>query len=194
MQAAPAITLQDLEPDRPTLTLIRGGVDFRAQLGKLLPELYGRALRLCRSPAKADDLLQDTMLRALRFESTFRVGSNLRAWLHQVMYSVFVSGCRRSQREWRTQAEFFSDPSAWLRREAAPQSAGLTTSLQRALDSLPRSYRDVLLLVDLGEYSYRDAAQALEVPVGTVMSRLHRGRRLMRDRLQAARDGARLTA
>ncbi len=195
MQAAHAISSQDPEIDRPTLTLIRGGADFRAQLGKLLPELYRRALRLCRTPARADDLLQETMLRALRFESTFRVGSNMRAWLHQVMYSVFVSGCRRAQREWRTQAALARDPSVWVRgAEAAPEAGVLTASLERAVHSLPQNYREVLVLVDLADHSYRDAAQSLNVPVGTIMSRLHRARRLLRERLEAKPGGIALTA
>ena len=194
MQAAHAIPPQELEIDRPTLTLIRGGADFREQLGRLLPELYGRALRLCRAPAKADDLLQDTMVRALRFESTFRMGSNMRAWLHQVMYSVFVSGCRRAQREWRTHAALSRDPCAWVQGEVAPEASVLTASLERAVDSLPENYREVLVLVDLGDHSYRDAAQSLDVPVGTIMSRLHRARRLLRERLETSAPGAALTA
>ena len=96
MQAAEL--LEPLETTRPSLTLIEGGASFREQLAELAPGLYPRALQLTRNPQRARDLMQDTVLRALRFESTFVAGSNLRAWLGQVLFSVFVSDRRRAKR------------------------------------------------------------------------------------------------
>ena len=99
MQAAERIDFeQEDERDRPSFTLIVGGKLFRDQLSEVLPGLYPRAIGLCRNPDDANDLLSDTAVRALRFESHFTPGSNLRAWLNQILFSVFVTRCRRRRR------------------------------------------------------------------------------------------------
>lgn len=182
MQAAHR--LHDIEADRPALTLIEGGASFREQLEACLPQLFPRALHLARHPDSARDLVQDTMLRALRFEDTFMPGSNMRAWLSQVLYSVFVSQCRRRRRERVVTDDICSDPSVWVHRDAGPQLTGFTRGMQRCLQELPESFAQVLLLVDVEELPYKEAAEYIGVPVGTVMSRLHRARRMLRDRLQ----------
>ncbi len=160
----------------------RGGAS-EAGLGRgivnELPLLRARALRLTRDPLAAEDLVQDTVERALRFEATFAPGTNLKAWLQQVLYSVFVSRCRRKRRERRALDALAADPCAWTRADAAPAMATLTPRLERALSALPEAFSSVIRLVDLGERSYRDAADELGVPVGTVMSRLFRGRSLL---------------
>lgn len=154
---------------------------WTSEIAHYLPELRRRALRLTRSDALADDLVQDTVERALVFSGSFESGTNLRGWLHQVLFSVFVTGYRKRTRERRALAKLAVDPVAWLpAREAAPDQLPTLTAPSRArLDAVPQVYRSVVELVDLDEKSYREAAEALELPLGTVMSRLHRGRKLL---------------
>ena len=153
-----------------------------------LPELRGRALRLSRNAVQADDIVQDTVERALRFEAQFIVGTNLRAWLHQILFSVFVTRFRKSRRERKALAGLGADPAAWTTEDRfAPIDAALplTSATEASLESLPEAFSSTIRLVDLGEMSYREAADVLDIPVGTVMSRLHRGRKLLRDDLVA---------
>jgi len=148
----------------------------------LLPELRGRACRLAGNPTTADDIVQDTVERALKFAAQYERGTNLRAWVYQILFSVFVTRYRRTRREKNALRVLASDPCAWTMPErfAAPDtSAPLTPSTQLKLDALPETFRSVLKLVDLDELTYREAASELGVPVGTVMSRLHRGRKLL---------------
>ncbi len=163
---------------------------FRDELTALLPSLRARALRLSASRADAADLVQDAIERALRFEASYQSGTNLKAWAHQVLFSVFVTRCRKARRERRALGFLHEDPCAWVRSDPAPAMAVLTSSVERALLSLPESFGAVVRLVDLEERSYKDAAVALGIPVGTVMSRLFRGRRLLATRLAA--DGVSL--
>jgi len=146
-------------------------------------ELRLHALRLCRNEAAAQDLLQDTFERALRFERQYEPNSNLRAWLHRILLSLFVTRCRRSRRERRALENLTHDPCAWTHRE--PTSAGneLSPRAASALAKLPLGFRRAVELVDLGDMSYRDAADVIGVPLGTVMSRLHRGRRMLAEAL-----------
>lgn len=156
-----------------------GASEVRRGLGKLRPELYARALRLTRSPALADDVVQETMLRALRFETQYRPGTNLRAWVGQVLMSVFLTHCRRKKRERKALDNLHRDPCAWLKKDAKTKMNSLSARPTAALQSLPEGYRMAVQLVDIHDLSYREAAQRLEVPVGTIMSRLHRGRKML---------------
>jgi len=154
---------------------------FRRNLAALTPELFGRALRMARSPQVAEDLVQDTVERAIRFEAQYQPGTNLRAWVYQILFSVFVTRCRRGRRERNALDVLSSDPCAWTMPEARAEMQDLSPPVARALDALPKGFRDAVVLVDIEELSYKDAAKHLGVPVGTVMSRLHRGRRLLAD-------------
>jgi RNA polymerase sigma-70 factor, ECF subfamily len=165
---------------------------LRRGLVSLLPDLRVRALRLAGDRATADDLVQDTIERALRFAGQYAPGTNLRAWAQQILFSVFITRYRRSRRERNALRNLSADPCAWTQPEtfAAPDAAvALTRSTRERLDALPSGFRAVIELVDLEERSYRDAAEKLGVPVGTVMSRLHRGRRLLAEGL-AVREAA----
>jgi RNA polymerase sigma-70 factor (ECF subfamily) len=162
--------------------------ELRDHIGKHFGELYAHALRLARNATVAQDILQDTFERALRFESQYEPNSNLRAWLHRILLSVFVSRCRRSRREHRALENLTHDPCAWTRSEQAPVENKLSPSAATALAKLPSSFRRAVELVDLGDMSYRDAADAIGVPLGTVMSRLHRGRRMLAETLRDAPD------
>jgi RNA polymerase sigma-70 factor (ECF subfamily) len=169
---------------RPT-----GQKDLQGGLVALVPELRARAIRLCGDRSAADDVVQDTIERALRFGDQYVRGTNLRAWAFQILFSVFVSGWRRRRREHRAVEGLASDPCAWTSLSAfvAPDAGdgALLPSTRRKLDSLPDGFRAVVVLVDLEQRSYRDAARELGVPVGTVMSRLHRGRKLLAAQMAA---------
>lgn len=154
---------------------------FRRDLAACQRPLWRCALALTRDPHRAEDLVQDTLERALRFEHTYEPGSNLQGWLARVMRNVFVSGCRRRAIERRVLRQM-----ALAERGAAarPEQPWLSPKVERALDALPEKIGSVVRLVDLGDMSYGDAASELEVPVGTVMSRLHRGRKRLAACLQ----------
>jgi len=158
--------------------------ELRSKLPALLPGLNARALTLCKRKSEASDLVQDTVLRALCFESSYERDTNLRGWLQQILFSVFITRCRKSTRERRALTALCADPCAWTQPEA-PLSVrqSLTRPVSRALEALPSQFSAVVRLVDLEERSYKDAAVELSVPVGTVMSRLFRGRRLLAEAL-----------
>ena len=164
---------------QPTEQLAVRSEFFRAELAKMTPALHAQALRLCRDRAAAEDLVQDAILRALRFESTYRVGTNLRAWMRQVLLSLFITHCRRFRREKRALELLTADPCAWTHPDHGPEMHSLSPGMEGAMARLPSQFASVVRLVDLHDHSYRDAAEHLGVPVGTVMSRLHRGRRLL---------------
>ena len=159
---------------------------LRRGLVTLVPDLRARALRLAGDRATAEDLVQDTLERALRFADQYVRGTNLRAWTQQILFSVFITRYRRARRERNALRSLTADPCAWTQPErfASPDvDVTLTHATRARLDALPTGFRAVIELVDLGEQSYRDAAAQLGVPVGTVMSRLHRGRRLLAEGL-----------
>lgn len=163
--------------------------ELQTGLVALVPELRARAIRLCGDRATADDVVQDTIERALRFADQYVRGTNLRAWASQILFSVFVTRWRRRRRERKAVERLASDPYAWTVPTAlvAPDAGNgaLLPSTRRKLDSLPEGFRAVVVLVDLEQRSYRDAARELGVPVGTVMSRLHRGRKLLAAKMAA---------
>lgn len=155
-----------------------------SELEAELPSLRARARRLCRNESDALDLVQDTLLRALVYAESFEHGTNLRAWLAQIQKSIFVTHYRRSRRERRALERLTFDPCAWPQRDSTEPAAALGTRTAVALAQLPDAFRRVVELVDLGGFEYVDAARALSVPVGTVMSRLYRGRRILAARLE----------
>lgn len=158
--------------------------EVRLKLAELMPQLRLRALKLCRDRDLADDLLQETALRALSFESSYKADTNVKAWLYQVLFSVFVTRCRRRRRNGRFLAEHAADPNLWCgTREPNRPNEGLSPPVERAIQALPQHFGQVVVLVDLADLSYGEAAAELGVPIGTVMSRLHRGRRLLAGQL-----------
>ncbi|HEX4475084.1 MAG TPA: RNA polymerase sigma factor [Polyangiaceae bacterium] len=162
---------------------------FRDAIAPLLPSLEARALRLSRSHTEAEDLVQETVVRALRFESSFEPGTNLRAWLSQILHSIFISGCRRRTRERSALARFAGDPNLTAQSAPAPVLYLVSNEVDRALRALPGKFLRVVELVDLSDLSYREAADELGIPVGTVMSRLFRARRMLEESLGAERLG-----
>ncbi|MFW6050533.1 MAG: sigma-70 family RNA polymerase sigma factor [Myxococcota bacterium] len=150
-------------------------------------ELYGTAVRLTRSRSEADDLVQEAMLRAWSFWDRFQQGTNARAWMHRILMNTFINGYRRRKRERELLAEVdrdmggrpFAQHATW---EA--EAEGLGDEVQSALAELPEEFRQVVLLVDFDDLSYREVADTLGCPIGTVMSRLHRGRRVLKRQLR----------
>jgi RNA polymerase sigma-70 factor (ECF subfamily) len=163
-----------------------GQYQVRVGLTQNLDSLRSRALRLCRDRQLADELVQETALRALTFEVSFQPGTNVKAWLFQILFSVFVTHCRKRRRASRFLSEHASDPNLWCDQNAHSKlREGLSPPVQRAIEALPENFGAVLVLVDLQDQSYGEAAAVLGVPIGTVMSRLHRGRRLLAANLTA---------
>ena len=160
--------------------------ELREGLVTLRPELFGRALKLSRSYEAAEDLVQDTVLRAIRFQHQYQPETNLRGWVHQILFSVFVTRCRRNKLERGALAELASDPCAWTVHDPAMPQMALSPPVKRALKGLPTGFRRAVVLIDIEEMSYNAAAKRLRVPVGTVMSRLHRGRRALADAMRNA--------
>jgi RNA polymerase sigma-70 factor, ECF subfamily len=166
---------------------------FEREAIPLLSELYGGALRLTRNPSDAEDLLQETFLRAYRGFASFKEGTNLRAWLYRIMTNAFINIYRKRQREPQTVSD--SDVEEWylydkLGADGAEASAEAQVldslpdeDVQEALAGLPDQFRLAVLLADVEGFSYKEIAEILDVPIGTVMSRLHRGRRALERRL-----------
>ena len=188
--ASPVSTVRKARPATSSTTPVAHDAKGLALgLITLAPELRGRACRLGGDPTLAEDIVQDTIERALKFAAQYERGTNLRAWVYQILFSVFVTRYRRQRRERNALRNLATDPCAWTMPShflAPDATAPLLPKTQSTLDALPTSFRDVLKLVDLDELTYREAANELGVPVGTVMSRLHRGRKLLASQLAEA--------
>lgn len=159
-----------------------------------LDALYASALKLTRVNTDAEELIQDTYLRAFRFAHKFEWGTNLKAWLFRIMTNTFINGYRHKSHERRYLERAAAEPlyDEVFDREARayaanPEAHAFTKffkrDLDRALDDLPDDFRVVVVLADLEGFSYKEIAEMIECPIGTVMSRLHRGRRLLQQEL-----------
>jgi RNA polymerase sigma-70 factor (ECF subfamily) len=165
---------------------------FASQVLEFLAPLYGAALRLTRDRADAEDLVQDTVVKALRFSGRFTPGTNLKAWLYTILHNTWRNRRRGAARDTvdidspRVEAAADDGPSAADTPERILLRASLDADLQAALDSLPEAFREAVWLRDVEEFSYAEIAAMLGVPIGTVMSRISRGRRLLFETLSAA--------
>ena len=156
--------------------------------------LYSAALRLTKNERDAEDLVQDTFLRAFRFFDKFERGTNIKAWLFKILTNTFINRYRRKVKE-RTVVEGAAregNNERFVARDANESSSNpeqylfdrlLSDDVLRAIDALPIDFRLVVILADLQEFSYKEIAEILECPVGTVMSRLYRGRKLLQKAL-----------
>lgn len=159
-----------------------------------MDSLYRTALRLTRSPADAEDLVQDTYLKAFRAADTFRPGTNLRAWLFTILHNTARNRVRDRARETvdvdsETVEQAADQPSFSTSGPAkTPETLlldeALTPELQAAVDHLPDAFRQAVWLRDVEEFTYAEIAEMLGIPVGTVMSRISRGRRLLFEQLK----------
>jgi RNA polymerase sigma-70 factor (ECF subfamily) len=157
-----------------------------------LEGMYGAALRLTRNPADAEDLLQETFLRAFAAFETFEPGTNLKAWLYRILINTYISAYRKQQRSPRTvsaeDVEGFSLAQAILDQGGrTPETEVLDRipddEVKRALEALPEQFRVAVLLADVEGFSYKEIADITDVSIGTVMSRLHRGRKALQKAL-----------
>ena len=170
------------------------GREFETLALPYLDSLYNTAYRLARNAEDAQDLVQETYLKAYRSFAQFTPGTNLKAWLFKILKNTFINEYRRRQAAPRETdfADLEESLESMVRPEAGeriknPEEEALEHALdegvQRALDGLPPDYRMAVVLADLEGFSYKEIAEILDVPVGTVMSRLYRGRRLLEDAL-----------
>jgi len=163
---------------------------FEDDVVPLLPQLYSAALRLTRNPADAEDLLQETLLRAFRGYGGFKAGTNLRAWLYRILTNTFINRYRRQSRQ-PAEVELGELEDLYLYRRLGEQSGATRSAEEEALErfvdedikaaveALPENFRIPVLLADVEGFSYKEIARIMEVPIGTVMSRLHRGRKAL---------------
>ncbi|MDR7486787.1 MAG: sigma-70 family RNA polymerase sigma factor [Armatimonadota bacterium] len=163
---------------------------FEALVNEHLDSLYGSALRLTRNRAAAEDLVQETFLKAWRSFGTFQAGTNARAWLYKILMNAYIDTYRRASREpemvdQEDVGDFYlyakAQESEEYRRAGDPEEILLSTimdaDVKAALEQVPEPFRAAVILADLEDFSYREIADILGIPIGTVMSRLYRGRR-----------------
>jgi RNA polymerase sigma-70 factor (ECF subfamily) len=171
---------------------------FGAEVLRYLEPLYATALRLTRNRADAEDLVQDTVVKALRFSDRFERGTNMRAWLSTILHNTWRNRLRDAGRQ---AIEADSTRLEELESSAGSPSANetpedlllrntLDADLRAALDELPEIFRQAVWMRDVEEFSYAEIARMLDVPIGTVMSRISRGRRMLLDLLRKTRATA----
>ncbi len=185
-------TTPEAEP-RKLAEEARDRVRFEEEALDLADQVYRVARRLVSTREEAEDLMQETYARAFRAWRSFQPGTNLRAWLLRILTNLNIDRGRRIQRAPDTQPLEEGDYFLYNRLEEAGRepSSDEDRVVERlsqddavaALSAVPHDFRDVIVLVDIGDFSYADAAQILEIPIGTVMSRLHRGRRILKQEL-----------
>src|SRR5215831_717043 len=174
----------------------RAREEFEALALAHVDALYSAALRLTKNERDAEDLVQDTCMRAYRFFDKFERGTNIKAWLFKILTNTFINRYRRRVKE-RSVVEGIDRDAVherFVSRDATEVAANpeqyffdrlLSDDVLRAIDGLPIDFRLVVILADLQEFSYKEIAEILECPVGTVMSRLYRGRKLLQKNLMS---------
>jgi RNA polymerase sigma-70 factor (ECF subfamily) len=168
---------------------------FERDALQYLDVIYSGALRMTRNPADAEDLVQETFTKAYRSFKSFEEGTNLKAWLFRIMTNTFINQYRKNQRgpavdpteqieDWQM-ARAERHTSGGLRSAETEALENLPNeAINNALNSIPAEFRDAVYMADVDGFSYKEIAEIMDTPVGTVMSRLHRGRKLLRELLE----------
>ena len=169
---------------------------FEADAMQYAPQLYSAALRMTRNPADAEDVLQETFLKAYRAYHTFKAGTNLKAWLYRILTNTYINKYRKDQRrpsevELGELEDFYlykrlgesGGASATESAEEQVMESIVDSDVKAALEALPENFRLPVLLADVEGFAYKEIAAMLDIPIGTVMSRLHRGRKALQKRL-----------
>ncbi len=158
------------------------------------PQLYSAALRMTRNPADAEDVVQETFLKAYRAYDSFEAGTNLKAWLYRILTNTYINRYRKAQRR-PSEVELGELQDLYLYKRLGEESGAsesaesqvleqfVDTDVVQALESLPDNFRIPVLLADVEGFAYKEIAEMLDIPIGTVMSRLHRGRKALQKKL-----------
>jgi len=168
--------------------------DFEREALPHLPALYAAALRMTRHEKDAEDLVQDALLRAYRFFDTFQAGTNCKAWLFRILTNVFCNRYREREREQEVMNEAEASPANVEQFLGGVSTDGrdvegsllghmVSTDVEKALATIPSDFRMAVILADLEDFSYKEIAEIMECPAGTVMSRLYRGRKMLQQLL-----------
>lgn len=182
--------------EKPSGTAVEELQDsFEDQAMPLLDQLYGGALRLTRNPQDAEDLVQETYLKAYKAFGSFKQGTNLKAWMYRIMTNAYINNYRKAQRRpQESSADELTDGQLYT--TSGHDSTGLESAeiealkampdsqISDAMNALPEDYRMVVYYADVEGLAYKEIAEIMDTPLGTVMSRLHRGRKLLRGALK----------
>jgi len=168
--------------------------NFEADAMEFAPQLYSAALRMTRNPADAEDVVQETFLKAYRAYDSFQAGTNLKAWLYRILTNTYINRYRKAQRR-PSEVELGELQDLYLYKRLGEQSGAsesaeeevleqfVDSDVIQALESLPDNFRMPVLLADVEGFAYKEIAEMLDIPIGTVMSRLHRGRKALQKKL-----------
>jgi RNA polymerase sigma-70 factor (ECF subfamily) len=189
-RAIDSVAMTDATPEPPVLRAL-----FEEQAIPFMDQLYAAAMRMTRNPADAGDLVQETYAKAYAAFAQFEQGTNLKAWLYRILTNTFINSYRKNQRQpyqnaideledWQLgSAESLTQGRSTRSAEAEAIDHLPDSDVKEALQSIPEDFRMAVYFADVEGFSYQEIADIMKTPVGTVMSRLHRGRRLLRDLL-----------